>query len=221
MKKFLMNYAPLLVTLLCSCASLPGESGAQETSRAAQLTNPVQMPPDADKVSPQLLTADCRLNNTDYEMRRQCYRVVAAQLPPIDPNRREHFDESYDPAKFVACVFKANNTYELDASVYSCDRFRLRRIENPEYWPNPDIPKLKWPEPPNPPTYRPGMSSEAYFNALCEKEAGEFIYRTVENVEGIYQIRPRNRADDDNQRMQDRYVIEDPYTYTQGGRRRT
>lgn len=35
--------------------------------------------------------------------------------------------------------------------------------------------------------YRPGMSAESYFKELCEKEAGEWIFKTVEGVEGIFQ----------------------------------
>src|SRR5512147_1589890 len=40
--------------------------------------------------------------------------------------------------------------------------------------------------------YRRGMSSEEYFQHLCRREAGEFIYRTVDNVEGFYFMRPPN-----------------------------
>jgi len=52
------------------------------------------------------------------------------------------------------------------------------------------------------------MTPREYFDALCATEAGEFIYRTVENVEGIYQIRPR--IDPTFAELQDRYVIADP-----------
>src|SRR5215510_13873626 len=38
--------------------------------------------------------------------------------------------------------------------------------------------------------YRSGMSSEEYFKHLCEKEAGEFIFKTVDNVDGFYFMRP-------------------------------
>jgi len=37
--------------------------------------------------------------------------------------------------------------------------------------------------------YRNGMGSGAYLKELCEKEAGEWIFRTVSNVEGILQAR--------------------------------
>ena len=44
--------------------------------------------------------------------------------------------------------------------------------------------------------YKPGMTSQEYFDHLCKTEAGEFIYKTVENVEGIYMMRPRKEASD-------------------------
>ena len=37
--------------------------------------------------------------------------------------------------------------------------------------------------------YKIGMSAEAYFKALCEKDAGEWIFKTVEGVEGVFQGR--------------------------------
>tara|TARA_R110002072_G_scaffold225304_1_gene382450 strand:+ start:390 stop:1301 length:912 start_codon:yes stop_codon:yes gene_type:complete len=57
-------------------------------------------------------------------------------------------------------------------------------------------------------------TSDEYFEHLCETEAGEFIYKTVDNVEGIYQMRPRKRAS--TQEFTDRYMMEDPYGYTDG-----
>ena len=41
--------------------------------------------------------------------------------------------------------------------------------------------------------YKPGMTSKEYFDHLCKTEAGEFIYKTVENVDGVYMMRPRER----------------------------
>ena len=37
--------------------------------------------------------------------------------------------------------------------------------------------------------YKAGMNSEEYFKALCEAEAGEFIFKTI-TVEGLYEMRP-------------------------------
>ncbi|MBS0337604.1 MAG: hypothetical protein JSS40_12460 [Proteobacteria bacterium] len=56
--------------------------------------------------------------------------------------------------------------------------------------------------------YRKGMKSEEYFAHLCKTEAGEFIYKTVDNVEGFYFARPPLRPTDDD--LQDRYKLEAP-----------
>ncbi len=58
--------------------------------------------------------------------------------------------------------------------------------------------------------YRRGMSSEQYFEHLCRTEAGEFIFKTVENVEGFYFMRPPKRPTDDE--LRNAYMLEDPYT---------
>src|SRR5207237_7661024 len=76
--------------------------------------------------------------------------------------------------------------------------------------PYPDkVPPPKWPEATADSGYKPGMSTQEYFEHLCKPEAGEFIYKTVENVEGIYQMRPREALTD--AMLQDRYYLEDPY----------
>ncbi len=134
-----------------------------------------------------------------------CFGQRAAS--EVDPAKRDWYGEFYNLREYDACVLKTN-----DPRNTQCEYLRLVRTEEPEYWPNPNVPKPKLPEPPSPPVYRPGMTSEEYFKALCEKEAGEFIYRTVENVEGLYQIRPRKLATWDE--LFDRYVMEDPYGYT-------
>lgn len=48
-----------------------------------------------------------------------------------------------------------------------------------------DVPKDVW---------RAGMTGEEYFQALCEAEAGEWVFRTVERVEGIRQVRPYHKT---------------------------
>lgn len=60
--------------------------------------------------------------------------------------------------------------------------------------------------------YKPGMTPEQYFDHLCKNEAGEFIYKTVENVEGFYLMRVREKVDD--YKLQHLYAIEDPYAYS-------
>ncbi len=58
--------------------------------------------------------------------------------------------------------------------------------------------------------YRPGMTQQQYFEHLCKTEAGEFIYKTVDNVEGIYQLRPRRNVYGTGE-LQHLYAMEDPY----------
>ena len=62
--------------------------------------------------------------------------------------------------------------------------------------------------------YKPGMTSQEYFDHLCKTEAGEFIYKTVENVEGLYMMRPRKEATDWD--LEHLYALEDPYGHTNG-----
>lgn len=48
----------------------------------------------------------------------------------------------------------------------------------------------------------------AYFDHLCETEAGEYIFKTVDDVEGLYQMRAMPRRSD--KVLRDRYGFEDP-----------
>ena len=58
--------------------------------------------------------------------------------------------------------------------------------------------------------YRKGMKSNEYFDHLCGTEAGEFIYKTVNDVEGFYFMRPPNWPTDHD--LKDRYKLEAPET---------
>lgn len=62
--------------------------------------------------------------------------------------------------------------------------------------------------------YKPGMTTKEYFEHLCKTEAGEFIFKTIENVEGIMQMRPREPVTD--YMLQHLYALEDPYGETYG-----
>lgn len=64
--------------------------------------------------------------------------------------------------------------------------------------------------------YKPGMTPQEYFDHLCKTEAGEFIYKTVENVEGIYMMRPRDNPTD--YELEHLYALEDPYGHSVGVR---
>jgi hypothetical protein len=54
----------------------------------------------------------------------------------------------------------------------------------------------------------------AYFDHLCATEAGEYIFKTVDKVEGIYQMRTMPKRDD--KVMEDRYAFEDPADWSHG-----
>jgi hypothetical protein len=60
--------------------------------------------------------------------------------------------------------------------------------------------------------YKPSMTPVQYFDHLCKTEAGEFIYKTVENVEGLYMMRSLERVTDDQ--LSHLYALEDPYDAT-------
>ncbi|MBI1395848.1 MAG: hypothetical protein GC151_07695 [Betaproteobacteria bacterium] len=137
-----------------------------------------------------------------------CGLVGPKAPPPVGPHPLgDTYGQFYDLAKYEACVkVERRNTY--------CNRFRLRRVENPELWPYPDVPPMKWPDPPARSVYREGMTPVEYWRALCRAEAGEFIYRAVDDVDGLYQIRPRRHESE--YAMVDRYVVEDPYGHTIG-----
>jgi len=142
----------------------------------------------------------------------QCIYNVAAHMPKFDPEKKENFGESYDRQKYIECMLKGRESgHNLTGK---CKVYRLHRNENPEYWPYADVPAVKWPEAPSQPTYKEGMRSEEYFKALCEAEAGEFVYKTVDEVEGFYEIRPR--VEESDYALSDRYVVEDPFGYVMG-----
>lgn len=56
--------------------------------------------------------------------------------------------------------------------------------------------------------YRTGMRSEEYFHHLCNSEAGEFVFRKVQDVDGLVQLRPLKQPTDDE--LKSRYALEHP-----------
>lgn len=135
--------------------------------------------------------------------------VQGAQTRPESETGPRYVDgvvvgKLYDLKKYEECVNERPGSSR-------CNVYRLRRVENPEYWPYQDVPPVKWPEAPKESVYRKGMTRLEYWQALCKAEAGEFIYRVVEDVEGLYMIRPRNTEPE--HATYDRWVREDPYGY--------
>lgn len=86
------------------------------------------------------------------------------------------------------------NTDPRRAHITTCDFLYLK---DQRWDPNADefsryAHSIKLPPPHNQPQaqYRPGMTSKQYFEELCAKEAGQWIFRTVTGVEGVLQGRP-------------------------------
>ncbi len=130
------------------------------------------------------------------------------ELEPLDPSRRLEFGEHYDPQAYAECM-KGRPLHD-----YTCEKKRLRRIELPVHFPYPDVPLPKLPPAVADGGYKPGMTSREYFDLLCRNEAGRFIFKRVEGVEGIFQMRPRLMATD--RELRDRYVMPAPYGYSTG-----
>jgi hypothetical protein len=48
--------------------------------------------------------------------------------------------------------------------------------------------------------------SEIYFDKLCKEESGLFVYKTVEDVNGVFMLRPRKNVTD--KMLKDRYMLD-------------
>lgn len=94
----------------------------------------------------------------------------------------------------------------------SCDRLKLTPADPLATEEGRFAHSIKIPNPvPADSGYKPGMTPEQYFDHLCKTEAGEFIFKTVENVDGLYLMRPRKEATD--YELEHLYALEDPYGY--------
>ena len=116
----------------------------------------------------------------------------------------------YSPENYRHCL-KLYRT-PPGKSMAGCEYLRLTRPDIPEYWPNGTPPPIQFPPPPVEPTYKPGMTSEQYFNALCEKESGDFVFQTAKDVDGVYLVRPRYYQGDQIRR--ELFANEAPYEET-------
>ncbi|MBC3909786.1 hypothetical protein [Undibacterium umbellatum] len=141
-----------------------------------------------------------------------CATVAANQMPAFDINKREQFGDRYNPKEWLECMKRSAERGGRGDGV--CDPYKLRRQTDPEYWPNPEILPVKWPKATEVPKKPDGLSDLEYFHWLCKHEAGEVIYKTVDKVEGVYEIRPIHEPSD--QEYEDKYVLEDPYSTTRG-----
>ena len=88
-------------------------------------------------------------------------------------------------------------THKIDSANRRCDILKLKPADPLATEEGRFAHSIKIPNPvPEDSGYKSDMTPEQYFDHLCKTEAGEFIYKTVENVEGLYLMRQRNRATD-------------------------
>lgn len=57
--------------------------------------------------------------------------------------------------------------------------------------------------------HKSSMNAAEYYRHLCDNEAGDFIFKKVDNVEGVYFARPIKSPSD--QDLMDRWKLEHPY----------
>jgi hypothetical protein len=128
----------------------------------------------------------------------------AASVFPNEETPGQRFDRAMKQlaANCAKAKLKPNDT--------ACDILKLKPADPLATEEGRFAHSLKIPNPvPEDSGYRPGMTPQEYFEHLCKTEAGEFIYKTVENVEGLYMMRPRKEATDDE--LSHLYALEDPY----------
>lgn len=99
----------------------------------------------------------------------------------------------------------------------TCDRLKLKPADPLATEEGRFAHRIKIPNPvPEDSGYKPGMTPEQYFEHLCKTEAGEFIYKTVDDVDGLLQLRIRDNPTD--YELEHLYALEDPYGHTVGVR---
>jgi hypothetical protein len=134
----------------------------------------------------------------------------AASVFKKDETPGQHFDR--EMKVFAENCAKA----KLKPNDTACDILKLKSADPLATKEGRFAHSIKIPNPiPEDSGYKPGMTSQEYFDHLCKTEAGEFIYQTVENVEGLYMMRLREQASDDE--LSHLYALEDPYGYSVGG----
>lgn len=100
-------------------------------------------------------------------------------------------------------------THKIDLANRRCDILKLKPADPLATEEGRFAHSIKIPNPmPEDSGYKPGMTPEQYFDHLCKTEAGEFIYKTVENVEGLYMMRPRKSDGNAGNHL---YALEAPY----------
>ena len=105
-------------------------------------------------------------------------------------------------------------THKIDTANGRCDILKLKPADPLATEEGRFAHSIKIPNPvPEDSGYKPGHDATGVLRpSLQDGSGGEFIYKTVENVEGIYMMRPRKEASD--YELEHLYALEDPYDAT-------
>ena len=148
----------------------------------------------------------CAVSPAGSQAKPEARVVTAAQI-------FEDMKEQMRKAK-TSWQQEINKLPEYNRQGKGTDRFDMLDIQVEDWYATEEAKfahSIKIPNPvPEDSGYRPGMTQQEYFEHLCKNEAGEFIYKTVENVEGIFQLRPRKNVYGTGE-LQHLYSMEDPY----------
>ena len=106
-----------------------------------------------------------QLDRVRKQIEEQCR---ASGAPPFGPNRPGQYE--------TACLMFSLKPWEIGDTPESVFAHSIKLP--------PPHDKLK-------DAFRAGMSSQEYFAALCKVDAGEWVFRRIEGVDGIRQERPR------------------------------
>jgi hypothetical protein len=94
--------------------------------------------------------------------------------------------------KFIKTWSKKCENLKLSPGETTCDILKLKAADPLATPEGRFAHSIKIPNPlPADSGYKPGMSPQRYFEHLCRTEAGEFVYKTVKDVNGIHMMRPR------------------------------
>jgi len=133
---------------------------------------------------------------------------VCALLGQCAPAHGETVAERFDKAMKKKAEYC--KSHKIDPANRRCDILDLKPADPLATEEGRFAHSIKIPNPvPEDSGYKPGMTPQEYFDHLCKTEAGEFIYKTVENVDGLYMMRPRKEATDNE--LSHLYALEDPY----------
>ena len=138
---------------------------------------------------------------------RVCTIVLLLSCSVVSQAYAETPGEQFD--RFIRERTKLCANHKLARGENTCDILKLKPA-NPLATPEGRFAQsIKIPNPiPANSDYRPRMTSQEYFDHVCKTQAGEFIYKKIENVRGIYMMRPRA-----SERLSNSHLLapEDPF----------